>query len=441
MKLAPGLAEAWVNTGPTTWTFKLRQGVTFHDGSTFEAEDVRVWFEHLRTPATASPYRARFAQIAKVEPRGRYEVDFTLTSPYAPFLSSFATLHGSAIAPRRWLQGAGTTTKTTAAVGSGPFMVAEYVPGSHMVYRRHPSYWEYRLPYADAVTVSFLPDPEARIVALRSSQVHGVLLRPDLLQRHQSDRSLNILSAPGATQHLTVLNTRRPPFDDVRVRQALALAVDRPAAISRVLGGEGRLTGPIPTGLDAWAPPPDELPYRRDLPAARALLAEANLTDGFEATIRTTAESPVLYGTAGLLAEQLRPLGVTLKVERLSDAALTSAFRTRDFDLIAHAVAFLPDPDAYLSTYYHSTSALNPSGWENPRFDEVVDTARGVLDPGQRRALYGEAVNLLLDEAPHIWWFTENQLTAVPAGTPIVRGFAPSYSGQRTLLKSSWLDQ
>ncbi|MCC6416853.1 MAG: hypothetical protein IT429_01245 [Gemmataceae bacterium] len=441
MKLAPGLAETWVNTSPTTWTLKLRQGVTFHDGSTFEAEDVQAWFEHLRSPATASPHRAAFGHIAGVAVRGRHEVEFTLTAPYAPFLASFAALHGSAIVPRRWLQAGGAAPKTPAP-GSGSFMVAEYVAGSHVVYARNRAAWERGVPHLDAVTVSFLPDPEARIAALRSGQVHGAVITPDLLPRLRSERTLSVLKAPGGTQHLTVMNTRREPFDDVRVRQALAVAVDRAAALSRVLAGEGQLSGPIPPGPGGpggWAAPTEELPYRPNQRAARALLAEAELPTGFEATIRTSAASPVMLGTATLLAEQLRPLGITLKVEQLSASALASAFRTRDFDLITQTVGHQPDPDGYLSAYFHGQGLQNAAGWRNVAFDEAVDTARTVLDPGQRRDRYFQAADILLDEAPAIWWFTEHQLAAVQASAPTVRGFAPAYDGRLARLKASWL--
>jgi peptide/nickel transport system substrate-binding protein len=439
MKLVPALAEAWVNTSPTTWTFKLRQGVTFHDGSEFDAEDVRFWFERLMAPATASPHRAAFAHIAKVEPHGRYEVEFTLTGPYAPFLATFAALNGSAIAPRRWLQGAGTATTTT-TVGSGPFKIAEYVPGSHITYARHAGYWEKRLPYLDTVTLSFLRAPDALVAALRGRQVHGATIGTDLLARLRSERNLTLVSAAGATQQMTIYNTRREPFDDVRVRQALALAVDRTAAITRVAGGEGQLTGPIPTGLGGWATPLDELPYRRDLPAARALLAEADHAAGFQATIRTTAEAPALLATATLLAEQLQPLGITLNIEQLTGSALAAAHRAHDFDLLTCSAGYQPDPDGYLSAIYHANGAQNASGWQNRRFDDAVNTARTVLDPGQRRALYDEASGILFDEAPHIWWFTENRLAVVQDDTPTVRGYLPAYNGRHGAFKTAWLE-
>jgi peptide/nickel transport system substrate-binding protein len=289
------------------------------------------------------------------------------------------------------------------------------------------------------VTISFLRDPDVLVAALRSRQVHGATIGAELLARLTSERSLTLQSASGSAQYMTIFNTRRKPFDDVRVRQAVARAVDRQAAITRIIGGEGRLTGPIPAGLGNWGTPLDQLPYQPDLAAARALLAEAELGEGFEATIRTAADAPILLATANLLAEQLRPLGIALKVEQLSGSALAAAYRARDFDLLADSTGFRPDPDAYLSAIYHANGAQNASGWQHRRFDDAVDAARATLDPGQRGTLYREASGILLDEAPHLWWFTENRLVAVQADVPTVRGVVPSYNGQLRTLKTAWL--
>lgn len=442
LHLAPALAESWAMTSPTTWTFKLRQGVRFHDGSELDAEDVRVWFERLRAPETASPYRGWYSQIVKVEAQSRYEVIVTLSAPYAPLLATLASLRGSAIAPRRWLTGAGANTRL-AAVGTGPFRISEYVPGSHITYQKHPDYWERGLPLLDTVTLQFAPDEAARLALLRSGQpgVGGSGAGPisaEAASRLKTDRTVTVLSAAGATQTVTIMNTRRAPFDDLRVRQAVALAVNRPAMLERVLQGAGQLTGPLPTGLGAWAIPPASLPYVRDVARARQLLSEAGHADGFEATIRTSAETLTGAVVSQALAGQLREIGITLRVESMSAEALAGAVAARDFELCSGRIGFLPDPDAYFSQHYHSNGGLNASGWSSRPFDDLVNGARTVMDPGQRKALYDEAASLLLDEAPLIWWFTENTVEAVSSD---IKGYTPSFNGWRTGLKSAWLSR
>jgi peptide/nickel transport system substrate-binding protein len=439
LEIVPCLAEAWtVSDDRLTWTFKLRQGVTFHDGSPFEAEDVTFWFDRTKAPETAAPYKSWFSQIAHVKPKGKHEVEFTLSAPYAPFLATFAAMRGSAMVPRRWMQRAGAAARTS-AVGSGPFKIAEYVPGSRIRYVRHPDYWEKGRPYLDEVTFTIIPDEAQRVEALRSGRVKYAAIGPAAAQ--ELKRELTVLSSAGPSQQLTSFNTTRQPFDDVRVRQAIALTVDRTAAIEQMLGGEGRLTGPMPTGHGDWPVPPNALPSGKDLARARELLAEAGYPDGFEATIKTTLDQPALFRTSSVLANQVQAIGITLHVERLAWGALAAAVEAGNFDLHATEIGFLPDPDHYFSLY--TSQAVLPgrpafTAWQHTRYTEIVDQARTVMDPGARKALYNEATAILLHEAPSIWWFTENTIEAVH---PSVKGYRQSFTGRRLGLKETWLDR
>jgi peptide/nickel transport system substrate-binding protein len=439
LKVTPCLAESWLNTSPTTWTFKLRQGVKHHDGNEFEAEDVRFWYERLMARETAVPARSRLSQLTRVEPKGRYEVEFTLAAPYAPFLVTLAAMRGSAIASRRWLQRAGAAAMTS-AVGTGPFKIADYVPRSHIRYVKHADYWERGLPYLDEVTLEIIPEERARMAGLRSGQVKYALVGPEAAQRLKGDRSLTILASAGPTQRVTGLNTTRKPFDDLRVRQAIALAVDRQAAIDTVLSGEGRLTGPMPTGHGAWAIPPDRLPYQRNVAKAQELLAEAGYPNGFEMTIKTSRDYPTMLGTAFILADQLSQVGITPRIEQLEWGALVTAIEALDFDLYTGGTGFLPDPDDYFSALAssgHGGGAPRAAAWENARYDELVEQARAVLDPTQRKQLYDQAAGILLEEAPLIWWFTENTIEVLHTS---IRGYSQSFTGRRLGLKKSWLD-
>jgi peptide/nickel transport system substrate-binding protein len=260
---------------------------------------------------------------------------------------------------------------------------------------------------------------------------------PAAAQRLRNDKSLTVLASPGPSQQVTHLNTKRRPFDDVRVRQAIALAVDRQAAIERSLNGEGRLTGPMPAGHGDWALRPDPLPYRKDLATATQLLAEAGYPDGFESTIKTSPDNPTMLKTSIALADQVKAIGITLNVEQLDWSALVSALEARDFDLLSHENGFRPDPDGYFHPQYHSKSAQNLPSWEHAQYDEIVEAARATLDPGQRKRLYDDATTILLNEAPSIWWFTENNVEVIHTS---VKGYSQSFSGRRTFLKKTWLD-
>jgi peptide/nickel transport system substrate-binding protein len=334
------------------------------------------------------------------------------------------------------MQQAGGAARTS-AVGSGPFKIAAYVPGSHVRYVKHREYWEQNLPYLDEVRLQFMPDEAQRIEALRTGRARYAPVGPAAAQ--QLKRELTVLSTPGPTQIVTAFNTRRKPFDDVRVRQAISLVVERQPAIERVLGGAGQLTGPVPTGHGDWAIPPESLPYRKDLATAKHLLSEAGLADGFEATIKTTSAYPALLGTANLLADQVKPLDITLKIEQVEPSALVKALDARDFELISHRISFLPDPDAYLTPHTSRGLSNSPSltSWSNARYDELVEQARTTMDPGARKTLYDEAAGIVMHEAPMLWWCTENTIEALH---PSIKGYRQSFTGRRIGLKKAWLD-
>ena len=433
MRVVPALAESWTSRDSTTWMFRLRQGVRFHDGSELEAQDVVFWHERLTAPATAAPDRSRFDAIRKVEARDRYTVEMTLAAPHAPLLGAFAALHGSAIVPRRW---AANSDLTRQAIGTGPFRIVEHVPRSHIRYARHADYWERGLPYLDDVRVELVADEAARIAGLRSGRFRYATVRARAARPLVDLGDVRVLNGPGSRTYRHVFNVGQRPFDDVRVRQAVALTVDRQAAIGRALDGQGALTGPIPTGLGAWSIPPDRLPYRRNFARALELLGEAGYPEGFRTTILAATDDPTVLATTEVLAEQLREIDVEVEVRQLPRGDVLRQVQARTFEIYADATDFLPDPDDYLAPY-RSAAPSNSSRYGNARFDELVDQARTVLEPPERKRLYDDAQAILLTEVPALWWFAENHVEALHTGQ---RGYAQSLTGRRTFLKQAWLE-
>jgi len=435
MTLTPALAESWTNPSPTTWSFKLRQGVKFHDGSDFDAEDVKFWYDRLMAPETAAPYKSWFNTITKVEPKGTHEVEFTLGEPYAPFLASFAAMRGSAIVPRRWGASADMTKQ---AVGTGPFKIVDFVPQSHIEYVRNPDYWEKGLPYLDKVTFKIASDEETRVAGLRSGQIKHAFISSEAAVRLKSDPNIVIMSSEGPSQRVTNLNTKRKPFDDVRVRQAIALTLDRASAIDKSLSGEGKLTGPMPTGHGTWFIPPEQLGYTRDVARAKALLAEAGYPNGFETTIKTTPDYPTMLSTSIIMADQLKEIGIKLNVQQMEWGTLVKDINSKDYDIHSNGNSFFPDPDSYMYLKYHTKGAQNFSSWENAQYDAIIDKARTIMEPTERKKLYDEAQKILMDEAPLVWWFTENNIEAIHKSQ---KGYSQSFTGRRMFLKKVWVEE
>lgn len=434
LRVAPALAESWTNPNPTTWIFKLRQGVRFHDGSELEAADVVSWHERIMDPATAAPYRDAFDVIQRVEPRDRYTVQMTLAAPHAPLLTAFAAMRGSAIVPRRWAANGDLAGRS---VGTGPFQLVEYAPRSHLRYVKHRQYWEPGLPYLDDVTLKIMDDEGARVEAVRSGQVKYAFVQAAGARQLAGEQHVRVLASPGPSQRVHNLNVLRKPFDDVRVRQAVALAIDRRAAIETSLGGHGRLTGPIPAGHGGWALPSERLPYSRDPDRAERLLIEAGYPYGFRTVIKTTSDAPSMLSTSIILADWLRDIGIDAEVRQMDWATLVGDMIARDYDILSNSTVFSHDPDGYMTPKYHSRGAQNASQWSDDRYDVLVDRARTTTDSADRKRLYDQAQTILLDESPVIWWFAEDNLEAIATSQ---KGYVQSFTGRRTFLKTVWVD-
>jgi ABC-type transport system substrate-binding protein len=368
-----------------------------------------------------------------VEPLRKYSVQVTLATPHAPLLATLASLRGSAIVPRRWAIGA---DRTNQAIGTGPFRIVDHVRRSHVRYERHASYWERGLPRLSEVTIKFEPDEEARIAGLRAGQFQYAALSPPWGQRLVRDPAVQILASAGPNQLAHVLNVGRKPFDDVRVRQAISLAIDRERATEQLVAGQGRPTGPLPYGHGEWPIPPERLPRRRDLARARQLMGEAGYGGEARTTIKTETGHPILLALSMLMAEQLAEIGIQVDVIQLDRVSLERDVPAGDFDIYATETPFLGDPDTYLSPRFHSRGTLNHSSWSSERFDELVDTARQTLSPWERKRLYDEAQVRLLEEAPAVWWLASDNVEVLHTS---VRGYSQSFTGRRSFFKQAWL--
>ena len=273
------LATDWTQTDETTWSFTLRDGVTFHNGEAFTSEDVKYSFERILDPATASAYAGLYSQIDSIETPDPMTVVFHLSSPFGPFLTNMAT--NGQIVNRTAIE---TGDPARGPVGTGPFKFVEWVQGDHITMTRNDDYYEDGHPYLDTITFRFLPVDQSRITALTSGELDWVDAIPlQLVPSLSQDERFNYVTSPvaGIPDYLA-MNTAVPPFDDVRVRQAVALAVDRAAirAVAYLGTGELGLTE-MPTG-SVWYDDTGIFAAERDLDRARELLAEAGYPDGSE---------------------------------------------------------------------------------------------------------------------------------------------------------------
>jgi peptide/nickel transport system substrate-binding protein len=334
----------------------------------------------------------------------------------------------------------------TQPIGTGPFKLTEWVQNDHVTLEAFEDYWEMGedgqpLPYLDGISVKFAPQEDTRIAALRAGQMDIALLSADGAARLANDDNLNIISGPEGVFTVIKMNKRFEPFNDVRVRKALDLALDKNAIIETALGGAGVLTGPIVYGWEDYGIAPEDLPYEQNLEEAKRLMAEAGYEDGFEVTAVTLPEGHAanFYPSIALAADAWKELGVTVNIEQLELGAWLEKNNTLDYDMLIGNRGFRGDPIDILYPHYHPKGSDNPIGYDNPEVTAWIEQAMVEPDRAKRHELYMKIQEQVLADVPWIflWGTVENY-----AVQDYVKGYDHvAFDAYKDLLWTTWLDK
>lgn len=443
--LQPALAERWViSPDGKTYTFSLRRGVRFQDvapisGRELTSDDVVFSFERILAVTAENIRRDLFAVITSVEAVDKYTVRFTLSQPFAPLLANLGTVFGS-ILPRADLD------FKRVAIGTGPFVLSEVQRRSKYVYTKNPSYWSMGLdgkplPYLDGFTQLIIPDEGARLSALRAGQLDFTDLLVDNLAQEllRSDRALVSERFPGNFSVMTRINVKEKPLDDLRVRQAMSLAIDRQAIANALGGGTGAVNGPIPAALTDWAVPVADLPnFKPDIAKARALLADAGFASGLRLTaiLQRSPQNRTIMLEA--IQAQLKEVGIDLRLQFVEPAELQKRRVDRNFQLLGDNLTPSPEPDTYTWIEYHSKSAGNVGNYNDPALDALLDKARMTIDAAERKKILRDAQTRLADLQ---FILTTGDPIFHSVFHPHVKGFRFSYVNQRIPMKNVWIDK
>lgn len=416
LQVEPALAEAWtVSDDGLRYEFRLRRGVRFHDGTAFDALAVRFNLERLldeRHPFHHTgpfPLASFFSSVERVEVLGPRRVALVLEEPFAPLLSNLAYPIGFMVSPdavRCFDESFGRH-----GGGTGPFALARWESGRAVVLKRNPDYWG-GAPALERVVFRPLTDPMTQLAELRAGGIDVLPEVPaDVVPFFRAQDEYRVLERVGPHLWFLILNTRRPPFDDVRARRAVNLAVDRQRLVEQVLGGGATVAaGAIPEAF-VWAENPEVRPYPYDPDRARALLAESGATGAELRLLVPTSGSGMLEPEllASAIQADLARVGLSVEIRTYEwNAYLAEVNAGLDDDAELAAMAWMTnDPDTL--PFLALRSAARPpdgfnSGWySNPRVDALVERARRETDPDARARLYHELDRVLYDDAP--WLF------------------------------------
>lgn len=400
MTADPDLAESWTSTPDLTeWTFKLRPGLVFHDGSPCTAKDVAASFAAMLDPKTASPARANVGPIASVTAADDRTAVFKLSTPFADLPVTIAYTNAR-IVPAAIASGK-LDTLARSAVGTGPFKLVSYEPDRQVVVERNEAYYDRARPYLDRVEIVVYPDATAETSALISGDTDLLAgAEPSEFPRLQNADGVKPLRVPSG-QFLNVnMGCDQKPFSDARVRRALALTVDREAMVGFVAQGFGTPGNDVPMNPSYRFY--KELPLRKpDIAAAKKLLADSGYPDGLDATL-IASDKPSTRTQLGIaMREMAKPAGFRIDVQTMPHATyLEQVWKKGPFYVGFYNMQ--ATADAIFSLLYTSNAAWNETRWNNADFDKLINEARGTADEAKRRDLYAQAQTLMHDQVPSV---------------------------------------
>jgi len=400
MTAEPDLAASWTSSPDLLeWTFVLRKGVTFHDGSAFSAADVVATFEAILDAKTASPARQNVGPIAKVTAKDANTVVFTLSAPFADLPVTLAYTNARMV-PAAVIK-AGLARLDREAIGTGPFKLVSFEPERQVVVARNEKYYDPARPYLDRIQVVVYPDSTAEGSALISGDTDMIsTLPPTEFARLQKSAGVKVLRTPSGQFCNVNFGCDTKPFNDMRVRQALAMTIDRAAMVDFVTEGYGTPGNDTPMN-SAYRYYTDQPLKKPDITRAKALLAEAGYPNGLDATLIASDRPPVRTQMAVALREMVKPAGFRINVETMPHATyLDQVWKKGSFYVGFYNMQ--ATADAIFALLYTSNAAWNETRWNNAAFDKVVNEARGTVDDAKRRALYAQAQKLMYAEVPSI---------------------------------------
>jgi len=408
LTIKPELAEKYEFTDPTTLVLTLRKGVKFHDGTDFNAQAVKVNFDRMMNPDTKSPRASEIATVKEVVVVDDSTVKLVLKNPDAALLAQLTDRAGMIISPAAIEKYGKDLARNP--VGTGPFQFVEWVKDDHLTVKKFAGYWEkgedgQALPYLDEVTYKPVPDATVRLTSIRTASldiINQIAAKDAAGLRAQKELVFD--EVPGLGYQGLSINNKKPPFDKLEVRQAVAFALDRDVIAKNLLldtvsAGQG------PIAPSSWAYDPSTALFKHDPAKAKELLQKAGLTLPVKFSCYVT-NSPEAIQIAQAYKEQLAEGGLEMDLELMEFGTALAKYNSFEHTCFQVGWSGRADPDGNTYGFLHSKGGLNRDQYSNPKVDELLEKARAVYDQAQRKALYTEALKLAINEGAivYLYW-------------------------------------
>jgi len=410
MKFQPALAASWtIEDDYRVFTFKLQENAYFHSGRPVTAEAVAWNYNRLFDSRVGSLLAVDYAGVESIRAIAKDTVEFRYPEPFPALLYQLSGRTHIA------------DDSQTQPVGAGPFQVTDWVRGSHLTMKRFDKYYEPGLPLADEIVVTWAPDSAYRLDLIERGEVDIVESVPAKAADDLRKRGLLESASTASPRKLSfAFNCGIPPFDDVRMRQAVAHAVDREAVVETFFGSYAHVFDAAYAAGSQWAPDLD--PISVDLEKARSLVKEAGYADGVTIRTVTTNVAPIPR-VAQAVAADLAQIGITLDIRGYDDPPWWPLiYLDTDWQAAFQGMGPRAHPDILFRREFMTDGTFNPVNYSNPDLDALIMRARVAVDEAEQARLYREAQVILREDLPYLPLYATDALVG---WRPVVEGFGP----------------
>jgi peptide/nickel transport system substrate-binding protein len=432
----PKLALSWTPSEDfKTWTFKLRPGVKFHDGTPFNAQAFKENFVRQKDPANKCRCAFYIAFITSVEATDELTVVYNLKDPSVnlPALVSFPSANNSVQSPTAWKSKGDDYNRNP--VGTGPYILKSWAAGDRMVLEKNPDYWNKGRPYLDRIVLKPLPDAQSRFASLQSGEADIIWddeYDADNIMKAQKDPKLKVHTYVGSGAQVYAFNTKVAPFDDVRVRQALVMALDRKKMSQAITNGLA-IPASNPYGEGSWVKCKDDGALPEDLEKAKALIKDYGKPVDFKMLVTATPRGR----TVGQVLQQFwKRAGANMEIEQVDQATIPPRAFMRQFQLTPWRIVDLADPDVQMYANFRTGSPVALANYSNPELDKLLEQARATADTNKRIDDYCAISRIINKEAIWFWTF---QNTYYALSSAKLKGLPKMYSGVVDV-SGTWLE-
>jgi peptide/nickel transport system substrate-binding protein len=410
----PWMVELWEYPDPLTCIMKLKKGITFSDGVAFNAYAMKYQIDWIMDTANGCWSRGWLKPLKSIEEVDEYTVKWTFTSPWAAFLGIIANVPGYAISPEALKKGSKWTD--TNPVGTGQWILEDRSTGNFIKVKRNPNWWYGKsighpdMPYYDGRITTIIPDASVQLANLRAGRIDNMTLSKVQYNMVKNDKKLNVYIFPVNHVRALAFNHAKGPCKDIRVRQAVSLAIDRKALIIGTEFGMGRMaTCMYPE--DHWAYNPNLKPWPYKPEKAKKLLAEAGYPRGLKLE-GYMAPTPQSVNLTEAIKAMLAEVGIDWKVDMLEAAARSDRMKNLEYDLAGGGWTWIYDPDLQATGLYHPDGGFNYGRSHNEKAIELIEAGRKEVNFEKRKKIYYELQQVLYDNVEDAWLFYEMWPTA-----------------------------